>query len=53
MPARSLGVGDAELVKIVGQAENVEEPENHDDHHHGVQDRLNRALHRNEAVDEP
>jgi hypothetical protein len=35
------------------QSENVQEPQDHADHHHGIQDGFNRSLHRYEAIDEP
>jgi len=34
-------------------SKNIQEPQNYRDDHNGVQDRLNRARHRYEAVDEP
>jgi len=34
-------------------SKNIQEPENYNNHHDSIQDRLNRARHRYEAVDKP
>jgi hypothetical protein len=33
------------------KSKNIQEPQNTGNHHNGIQDRLNRARHRYEAVD--
>jgi hypothetical protein len=35
------------------QSKDIEEPQNHENDHESIQDRLNGARHRNEAIDEP
>ena len=34
-------------------SKNVQEPQNDENHHHGIQDRLDGSGHRNKAIDEP
>ena len=34
------------------KSKDIEEPQNHESHHGSIQNRLNGALHRNEAIDE-
>jgi hypothetical protein len=46
-------MADAELSKICEQAEYLQEPKNHGNHHNGVQDSLDLTLHGDEAVHEP
>lgn len=43
----------AEVRERTEKPEDVEQPENNDDDDNAVEDRLDGALHRNEAVDEP
>ena len=33
--------------------ENVQQPQDYDDHHDGIQDLLDRPLHRDEVIDQP
>jgi hypothetical protein len=33
------------------KSENVQEPQDHGDHHHGIQDPVDRSSHRDEAID--
>jgi hypothetical protein len=35
------------------KSKNIEKPQDHADHHDGIQDRLDRALHWDEVVDQP
>jgi hypothetical protein len=44
---------NADIGEGMKQTENIQEPQDHDDHHDGIQDRLDRPLHRNKAIDEP
>ena len=44
---------DVDIGKGVEQAEDVEEPQNHGDNYHCIQDGLDCALHGDEAVDQP
>jgi hypothetical protein len=39
--------------KRMNDPEYVQEPQNHADHHHGVQDGLDRSSHRYEVIDQP
>jgi hypothetical protein len=43
----------AKLVKIGEKSKYPYEPQNYGNHHHGIQDSLDLALHGNEAVDKP
>ena len=44
---------DADAGKRVKKAEDIQEPENDSNDHECVQDRLDLALHRNKAIDQP
>jgi hypothetical protein len=44
---------NTELVKIGEKPKYSYEPKNYRNHHDGIQDSLDLALHRNEAVDKP
>jgi len=39
--------------KGVEESENIQQPQNYPDDNHGVQDGLDRSLHRYEAIDQP
>jgi hypothetical protein len=39
--------------KRVEESENIQQPKNHGDHHHCVQNGFDRSLHRYEPIDEP
>src|ERR1700722_19769233 len=48
------GLGpDANIGEGMKEPEYVQEPQNHADHHDGIQDRLDRSLHRDEIIDQP
>jgi hypothetical protein len=44
---------NANIREGMKKSENVQEPQDHADHHHGIQDRFDRPLHRDEVVDQP
>jgi hypothetical protein len=44
---------DADVGEGIEESENIQEPQHHRDYYHGVQDRLDCALHGDEAVDQP
>jgi hypothetical protein len=39
--------------KGMEKSEYVQEPQDHGDHYDAIQDRLDRPLHRDEAIDQP
>jgi hypothetical protein len=44
---------DANIGEGMKKSENVEEPQDHADHHDRIQDRLDCPLHRDEVIDQP
>src|SRR5450432_2174698 len=43
----------ADISRVGDDPESVQEPEDHRNHHHDIEDRLDRRLHGDEPVDEP
>jgi hypothetical protein len=46
-------MADAELSQVIEQAEYLQKPDNYENHYNSVQDALDLALHRDEAVHKP
>ena len=44
---------DAELIKVVEEAEYLEKPQDDDDYNDAIQDALDLTLHWDKAVDQP
>jgi hypothetical protein len=44
---------NANIGEGMEKSENVEKPQDYADHHDGIQDRLDRPLHRDEVIDQP
>src|SRR5271166_3634535 len=54
-PPQNIHVGGANtnVIERAKKSEYIEEPQHHSNDHNAIQDGLDRALHRNEAVDQP
>jgi hypothetical protein len=44
---------DVDVREGMEEPENVQEPQNHANHHHRIQNRLDRSLHRYVPIDQP
>jgi hypothetical protein len=49
----SIALAEAYSRKRMKESKHIQQPQHHDNHHHGVQDGLNAACHGDEAVHQP
>jgi hypothetical protein len=53
MIAEVVGLPNPQVLDGTQKSKHIQEPHNHDDNHHSIQDRFNRSCHRYERIHEP